>query len=162
MPLIRTWTAGSIHEISVAKEIDLGQGRRAVFTSWDDGGINSTRAISEGGEYLPVYKVQNYLTISSPYGQPEGEGWYDHGSGAPLYVEQFDGVLFRHHFISWAGDYNGTETATVIVMDSPKTVSVLWKSDFTRIYFLAGCLVLFIGIIVLLVKRGTIQLRRSK
>ncbi len=87
------------------------------------------------GNYQSVYKVQYYLTVTSPYGTPGGMGWYD--EGATAYATLNTGVIdygngTRRVFTHWSGDASGTNYAqsNPITMNSNKTAIANWKTQY--------------------------------
>ncbi len=81
------------------------------------------------------YKIQYYLTVTSPYDTPGGEGWYDSGSTA--YGTLASGTVdhgngTRRLFTNWGGDTSGTDhsQSTLILMDGPKTAIANWKTQY--------------------------------
>ncbi|UCE96939.1 MAG: hypothetical protein JSV51_04985, partial [Candidatus Bathyarchaeota archaeon] len=68
--------------------IDYGNGTRRIFTHWsgDASGTNYTSSNPILMDYnktaVANWKTQYYLTVTSPYGTPGGEGWYDSGATA--------------------------------------------------------------------------------
>jgi uncharacterized repeat protein (TIGR01451 family) len=76
-----------------------------------------------------------YLTVSSPYGTPGNEGWYDSGDTAyaALDIGEVDyGNGTRRKFTHWSGDASGTSHAQSdpILMDGPKTAIANWKTQY--------------------------------
>ena len=73
------------------------------------------------------WSTEYYLTIDSPYGDPAGEDWYDVG------VTAYWGVISP-----WPGEpgvrYVTSPTFGSIVMDGPKTVTVLWNTQYCLTY----------------------------
>lgn len=81
-----------------------------------------------------VSLLQYYLTVSSPYGIPSGEGWYDNGNTAyaTLDIDTIDhGNGTRKIFTSWGGDASGTDYAqsNPILIDGSKTATANWKTQ---------------------------------
>ncbi|MEM2926962.1 MAG: hypothetical protein QXO94_05830 [Candidatus Bathyarchaeia archaeon] len=80
------------------------------------------------------YKTQYYLTVSSPYGTTNGEGWYDSGTNAYAGLD-VDSIYHenstRHMFAQWSGDASGTNysQSDAIVMDGPKTAQTSLKQS---------------------------------
>ncbi|MCK5577681.1 MAG: caspase family protein, partial [Dehalococcoidales bacterium] len=108
IPPAFTWAPGSAHSLEVPSLVDAGVGTRYAFTSWDDGDTEASRTISHGGAYAANYQTQYLLTIESAYGNPEGAGWYEAGSTAPIQVVSIEEATTRHIFTGWSGDYSGT------------------------------------------------------
>jgi hypothetical protein len=70
-----------------------------------------------------VWNTQYYLTVDSPYGNPQGEGWYDEGGIATWSVTS-----------PWPSDpgirYVADRASGGAVMDAPKTVTVDWTIQY--------------------------------
>ena len=127
-PLI--WEPGSAHELKVLSPVDAGGGTRYVFFSWDDGDTSLSRTASNGGVYEAKFNTEYQLTIESAYGEPEGGGWYQEGSTATISVASVEEAEVRRIFTGWSGDFVGTETTASITMNSPKTVTADWRTDY--------------------------------
>jgi len=80
---------------------------------------------------------QYYLDVVSKFGTTSGSGWYEEGETAVFSVDKLRdpaGLWMQHLFAGWSGDFKGSSKTGTIVMDSPKTVSVIWKEDITVAY----------------------------
>jgi hypothetical protein len=121
--------------------VDCGNGTRRLFTSWgcDASGTNHAASnpilMNAPKTALACWKTQYYLTVTSPYGVPGGQGWYDTGSTvyATLNTDTVDhGNGTRRVFTSWSGDASGTNYAqsNPILMNAPKTATALWKTQY--------------------------------
>ena len=98
----------------------------SVTSPWDGGeGVRYVADPSDGCEFMDAPKsvvidwwiTQYYLTVTSTYGQPEGEGWYDAGSEACWFVES---PISGGEGIQYVADPNsGCET-----MNAPQTVNI--------------------------------------
>ncbi|MFW9965331.1 MAG: M6 family metalloprotease domain-containing protein, partial [Candidatus Sifarchaeia archaeon] len=81
------------------------------------------------------YNTEYYLTITSPYATPSGEGWYLAGSTAyagldtPI-VPSDPGK--RYLFQSWTDDASGTDfwQSDAITMDGPKNATAVWGTQY--------------------------------
>jgi hypothetical protein len=129
-PIELIWAPGSVHDITLITPVDTGKGTRYVFISWDDGNTSTSRTISGGGVYTANYQTQHELVIESAFGEPKGQGWYDEGSTANISVTSVEGPTTRYIFTGWSGDYSGTEATASVTMDSPKTITVDWRTDY--------------------------------
>jgi len=79
--------------------------------------------------------VRHYLTVTSPYGTPSGEGWYDNCTYAyaMLNTDTIDhGNGTRRVFTHWSGDASGTNYASSdsIHMDQNKTAIANWQTQY--------------------------------
>ncbi len=161
LPLSFIWTAGSSHEVTVPQQIEPGEGVRHLFTSWNDGITDASRTIKAGGTYMPVFDTQYYVNLASPFGSPEGSGWYDKGSKAQLSVQPSDGVLIRRHFQAWSGDVMGNDPVTEIEVDGAKFAGTRWEFELTGLYILSGALAALAILTTVFMRRYKTRLQRS-
>jgi len=103
------YRVGSNVTISVHSPKIGEPGVRYVFTGWTGEIVsNSTTAnITINAPRLIVtasWKKEYHLTVNSPFGNPQGEGWYDPDSTASYSVSSPDGFLVIHRFQHWADD----------------------------------------------------------
>jgi len=101
------------------------------------------------------YQKEHFMKVESNYGNPEGEGWYDERSSvtfsvtSPWPVEGFLGTLGgKYVFDHWSGDSSGTTATASVVMDGPKAVSAVWRTDNTMPYLMTGAIVAGVIIVV--------------
>src|SRR5208337_2622665 len=73
------------------------------------------------------------LAVSSAYGTTQGSGWYPQGANATFSVEkEMDyGNGTRRVFEQWVGDLTSTNNQAWIVLDAPKNVVAVWKTQYT-------------------------------
>ena len=112
---------------------------RHVFQTWagDSTSTSPSAAVLMNSPKTveAMWVTQHYLTVTSDYGTPQGEGWYNEGSnayavlGSDLHVISADE---RFVFVSWGGDASGTDytSSSPIVMDQPKIASASWQRQF--------------------------------
>ena len=80
------------------------------------------------------YQSYFYLRVDSPYGNPKGEGWYPAESEAKFSIEErLPAGISDHVFTKWIGDSSATTNSASIIMDSPKSVTAKFTSDYTKI-----------------------------
>lgn len=119
------------YTVSVNSPVPLGPGIRAVFAQWADGWTSPSRTVIMDVDYTlsALTRREFYLTIVSPYGSPEGSGWYDSNAVASFTVQPAvdHGNGTRHLFTHWSGDVAANQTSGSVVMDAPKTVTANWK-----------------------------------
>jgi hypothetical protein len=96
---------------------------------------NGTVTVAGAGIVTGNYKTQYYLTVTSAYSTPTGQGWYDSGTSA--YAGLTEGTVdhvngTRRVFTSWSGDASGTNYAqsSAIVMNNAKTATANWKTQY--------------------------------
>ena len=145
LPASFTWLSGTANCFDIPIQVSTEAGTRLVFTSWNDGDKSVSRAISQGGEYTTSYNTQYELSIESPCGIPEGEGWYDSGSKATISITSTEGKIIEHIFTGWSGDFIGEEATALVTMDKPKTIKANWETIYLRLYLLIVGLIALIG-----------------
>lgn len=124
--------------------ISGGAGKRYVFSGWavdGSGAAGNPVSVVMNGPRTTVanYKTQFYLSVKSPYGNAQGDGWYDEGTTATFSVEQTHNEgWIKYVFDKWIGDSPATSSTTTIMMDSPKAVVAIYHSDYTTLYLFAG------------------------
>ena len=147
LPVLFNWLSGTTHRFEIPQQIDIGNGERLVFTSWNDGDVSPSKIIEHGGEYTAKYKTQYKLNVQSPYGRPKGNGWYDSGSNATASVDSNSGSIIRHIFTGWSGDVTGTEHVVSLTMDGPKTVKADWQTSYLKFYLLIVVLIIVVAVV---------------
>ncbi len=90
--------------------------------------MDAARAVSA------LCATRHQLTVLSAGGGAQGSGWYDVGSEAPISASPSAGFLVRRVFDGWSGDCSSDQRESVVVMDAPKTVEALWRTDCTQLY----------------------------
>ena len=125
----------------VALKVDrivLGpSGTRYVFLFWTiDGRRYDTDAPTIRADRRQItataqFKVQYELSVKSDFGNLQGSGWYDEGSTATFSVTSPVGFGIQYVFERWSGSLASTSPTSVIVMNSPKTVVAVWRTDYT-------------------------------
>ena len=68
--------------------------------------------------------------------------WYDEGTEAYFSVTSPAGFIIQQVFTGWSGHSNTTSPASKIIMDSSKTITANWRTDYTQLYILATLLIL--------------------
>nr|MDO8135775.1 hypothetical protein [Candidatus Njordarchaeum guaymaensis] len=64
----------------------------------------------------------------------------------------------RAVFDRWSGDLSASTPTATIKMDGPKTVTAIWKTDYTSAYITLGAIVL---VVVLVILGGVVVVRRK-
>ena len=154
---------GSVATVSVSpSELVTKQNKeRLVFDSWSGKGILSSTPsgsgqvrVTEPATVIAKWKPQYYLSITSEAGSVPGSGWYDAGSVATVSAadppNQLSGFWMKTVFDRWVGDssantpqasiLNANTPQASILMDSPKTVKVQLKTDYSPALINGGIL----------------------
>ena len=129
LPSSFSWPAGSTHTITASSVVAAGTGKQYVWASWSDGGAQThTYTVPTSSATITVdYNTQYYLTVSSAYGSPTGQGWYNAGSTANFGIGTpvAGGSGTQYAFASWTGSgtgsYSGTNNPCSVVMNNPIT-----------------------------------------
>jgi hypothetical protein len=106
------------------------QSERWNASSGTSGTISSYTTIN------PTYHNQYYLTVSSSYGSPTGQGWYNAGSPASFGVTTpaSGGTGTQYVFTSWSGSgsgsYSGTSSSSSVTMNNPITETANWQTQY--------------------------------
>jgi hypothetical protein len=131
------WAEGSTHFIDVMSPQAGVPGEQFVFTQWSDFGPQGHIITIMGADTLTAtFTRQYYLTVTSPYGITNGEGWYDEMTDAYAGLDSDVFVVIpnadRFLFSVWGGDAMGSDywQTLPIFMDSPKTAQALWQEQF--------------------------------
>jgi len=152
------YDAGSTATISVAS-IEQPTTRH-IFTGWSgdySGDVEVALVTMDSPKAITAnWRTDYLLTIESTYGEPEGEGWYESGSTVTISVTPSEGMLIRHIFTGWSGDFSADAPTASVTIDSPKAITANWRTDHTRLYMLIGLIVLIAAI------NGGLRLRRRK
>ncbi len=125
----------------VPSSVSGGEGARYAFQQWtiDDAPVsgNSVQVTMDLPHVVVAhYKTQYMLTVSSDYGVAQGSGWYDAGSSATFSVTTSVDTSYgvRQVFERWIGDVESTSATATITMDSPHTITAIWRTDSTILY----------------------------
>jgi len=154
--------AGSTANLSVAPFVEFGNGTRMAFVRWIlPGNVShfdyAARVQMNGPEKVQVvWKRQFFLMVRSEFGSPRGGGWYDQGSIAVFWVDEVSGTVIVHTFREWVGDVGASTARASVLMESPKEVRALWRTDYTRLYIVLAyflAMILFAGFIARRVQR---------
>lgn len=132
---------------------DQNNRKRFVFKGWN-GDVSGTNQkleiiVNSPKKILAQWRIEYYVAASSPYGNPQGEGWYEEGSVATIKLEKtiFEtGEQERFVFTGWKGDVISTSPIVNIEVNSPKNIQAEWirqyrvrtLSDFGEIWVEGG------------------------
>ncbi len=107
---------------------------RYLFNSWggDYTGTTPSGSVTMNSPKIITasWDTQYYLDINSPYGNPQGEGWYDESTVASFSLTSpIENDLTKYVFEYWSGDYSGTATSGSVVMDDAKLITAHWSIE---------------------------------
>jgi hypothetical protein len=92
--------------------------------------------ISSSTTINPTYYHQYYLIVSSSYGSPTGQGWYNAGSLASFGVTTpaSGGAGIQYAFTSWSGSgsgsYSGSSSSYSVTMNNAITETASWQTQY--------------------------------
>jgi hypothetical protein len=120
--------------VEVPNAITSSGDAKVLFSGWSKYGASNPLHILVNStlDITAKYAQQFPLDVTSPYGTPQGSGWYLRGTNATFSVEnELDyGNGTRRLFQNWGGDSNSTMNQAWVIVDSPKQVSAAWKTQF--------------------------------
>lgn len=135
---------GAVVTFSVDSVVDLGQGMRHFFQSWEGSGTGSytgsdnPATVTMNGPVLEiaVWESQYFLELISEYGDPTGEGWYNTGDtaivGIDTVVDAGEGTRVR--FLRWEGiglgSYSGENDSFQVQVNAPITETAVWGTQY--------------------------------
>jgi len=120
-----------------------GSGERYVWLGWTGSGTGSYTGLSNPASVTingPInqtasWRHEYYLTVTSPYDTPGGQGWYEVGGTAYATLATSNvsgGNGIRYVFTGWSGNATGTELqSNAITMNGPKTATANWKTQYS-------------------------------
>lgn len=125
---------GSSHFVFVPPS-QSAPGARHTFVEWSDGGSFAHPILFSSAMSLEArFRTEFYLTVTSPFGEASGSGWYDEGTiaVASLRSTSIPGATgVRSAFVGWTGDAGGAGTVSSgIVMDGPKSATAAWRTEY--------------------------------
>lgn len=137
-----TMVPNGIATVQVPDELTASANSKIRFSGWNKYGssnplsirVNSTLDISA------KYDQQYPLAVISEYGTAQGAGWYLFGANATFSVESDIeyGNGTRRVFQGWGGDSNSTTSQSWVIINSPKQVAAIWKTQFEVTVTTAG------------------------
>jgi hypothetical protein len=136
---------GENHRISVDTYV-YKDNKTRYHCSSDSVSVDTDRSLTFS--YAPEY----FLAVSSQFGTVSGSDWYDEGSKATFAVDRnafpMTGIIgslgAKHVFEKWGGDASVSSvgqfgsTKGEIIMNGPKSVSAVWRDDYTFLYLSVG------------------------
>ncbi|MEE9507533.1 MAG: sialidase family protein [Thermoplasmata archaeon] len=78
------------------------------------------------------WTTQYFLTLTSAYGDPTGEGWYDSGATATFSVTTpYAGTTGTQYvFSAWSGDSTTEANPESVTMNGPMSVTAQWTTEY--------------------------------
>ena len=120
-------------------------GEQYVWNGWSGSGtgyysgagnnsalVTMSAPITETASWTHQYQ----LTVSSSYGSPTGQGWYNAGSSASFAVTTpaSGGTGTQYAFTTWTGSgtgsYNGASSSQSVTMNNPISETASWQTQY--------------------------------
>ena len=125
----------SVQTSQASATIAGGSGTQYSLKGWElDGTLQSgnplTLTLDAPHTATALYTTQYQLVVNSPYGNPQGAGYYNAGSAAQFSVTTPSGFPVQQIFVKWQGDYTGTSPQGQITMDKPHVVQAVWSTSY--------------------------------
>jgi hypothetical protein len=137
LPASFWWDSGSSHTFAFQSQLVVTtNGKWYVWTGTSGLSTlqNGSITVMTFGSVVGNSKTQYYLTVTSPFGTPGGQGWYDNGAAA--YATLDTGMIdhgngTRRVFTDWSVDASGIHYAQSdpIRMNASKTAIANWKKE---------------------------------
>jgi uncharacterized repeat protein (TIGR02543 family) len=129
---------------SVSSPVAGPTGTQYVCTGWtgtgdipaSGTGTSVTFTITQDSSITWNWKTQYYLTVTSPYGVPTGQGWYDSGLVADFGASTpiSGGTGTQYVFTGWSssdsGGYTGSQPSYSVTMSNPITETASWNTQY--------------------------------
>jgi hypothetical protein len=143
------YDSGSTASATLTSGTISGSSTQYIFTAWSgdaSGTALTSNSITMNSAKTATanWKTQYYLTVTSTYGTPTGQGWYDAGSAANIAVTQTvsSGTSSRNVFSAWSGSgsgaYTGSSATSSITMYDPITETASWNTQCLVTYAVTG------------------------
>ncbi len=148
------------HNVTVPLIAPVNDTVRMKFDHWDDGTNATSRLVYVRGDtqISADYAPQYHLTIIGDQGGATGGGWYDPGSNAKFgitAIQQSIGGLLgllggKQYFEGWYenGNLLTTQTSGSIFMNSPRTITVEWRQDYSEPLTILGIVAVIAAAVV--------------
>lgn len=149
---------GTALKSTAQAEIDGTAGTQYRFSYWllptgdklND--VDLSWMASAPGKVVATYDTYYELTVTSAYGNVDGNGWYKSGTAAKWGVSPTE-VPMSGILGFFQGKLKPENTSGTDVMDAPKTVTVAWHPDYTMPAVLLSILFLVLIAIIFVVRR---------
>jgi M6 family metalloprotease-like protein len=138
------YNAGTVVTVGVQSTVQYSNGTRMIFNGWNSTtlGSDSTAQITVNSptRLLAAWRTQYLITVNSEYGPPIGGGWYDAGASVqasvPAQINYSNAT--RRIFTGWTGDFTGTSNSVTVKVNSPKTLTAQWSTQYLVTFAVSG------------------------
>jgi len=120
--------------IEVPSEIAGPNNSKFEFSNWSHlGSSNPLKIVMNATVNLSAnFTTEYWVSVNSPYGSPQGSGWYPYGTKvkygvtSPIYFNNGTRLLF----VQWEGDSKSASPQNDLTVDSAKQISAIWKTQY--------------------------------
>ena len=139
--------------VSSSEWVISGNHATGVFPSQVTNDADNTRSdfvsddrpltITQPTTVIGTYSNQYYLAVSTAYGNPTGQGWYNTGASANAGLTSgtvSGGTGTQYVFTSWGGDASGSvfSSSNSITMNGPLTATASWQTQYQVTFAVVG------------------------
>ncbi len=132
--IISTGVPAGYATVELPPEIAGPNNSKFEFSNWEGFGATNPLKILMNStvNLIANFTTEYWVSVNSPYGSPQGSGWYPsgmhvtYGVDAPLNF----GNGTRRQFVQWQGDSNSTSPQSSLIVDSAKQLSAVWKTQY--------------------------------
>ena len=134
-PNVFYWEKGSKHTISIIDATYYTEpGARLVFDKWNTGdrGSQITVTVAKPVSIIALYNKQYFIETSSPYGSPQGSGWYPEGTRVNITVQEIVEISpgVRAVFKEWTAGVTPDRASNFVYLFNPVTVKAVWNVEY--------------------------------
>ena len=151
------YDVGDIAILEVRDPTPLDEGSRLLFLGWTGDIISIEKSLrAEVNRPMRVsanWQTQYFLRVESSLGDAQGEGWYNAGDIGVFSVSPREGFLGQSVFERWLGDSDTSNPMSSVLMDSPRGVDAIWRTDYTNLLLVGGILSTIVVIVIISVIR---------
>jgi hypothetical protein len=127
--------------VSAKSQVENNNQTQYRFSYWllpDNTEVSSDTlnyTVTSPGNITAYYDTYYNLSVDSQYGTVDGDGWYKAGTKATWSLVN-DTVPMQGLLGFFQGKFKATNSSGTVTMDSPKTITVIWESDYVLPYIL--------------------------
>ena len=126
-------TAGNSFSVSVTSPYATGAGTHEICTPT----TQSISSVESAATLTFSWQLQYYLTVTSNYGSPSGQNWYNASAPATFAVTSPVTIVSdesQYAFNAWngsgTGSYSGSTVSNSVTMNSPIAETASWNTQF--------------------------------
>jgi len=120
--------------VQVPPEVAGADDAKYIFSNWSEfGNANPLHVLMNSSlDIAAKFTTEYWVSVTSPYGSPQGSGWYAKGTNATFAVntpiDSSNGT--KRVFVQWEGDSNSTFPQGSLTVDSARQLTADWKTQY--------------------------------